>query len=219
MLQSNITLSENSSFCNQVMPSWTNRYYEPDRFYQSGYELIRTNGNRNEAFLMLLSSITSWDEEVITCGHHKESEETESLMKSLGIVCQPYFEYPDEMGTISQILEARPAISHMVLNINSGFRVTDKFLSSINWLKEIHRLNLIVNCHSEVTGINDVFHGIIDFLVGETFDGNGYVIARRNRLVQTEGNSRSLQLDLYNLWQKQVTSRKAIIEPMDLCEV
>ncbi|ASB48943.1 hypothetical protein [Alkalitalea saponilacus] len=219
MLQSNITLSESNSFCNQVMPSWSNRYYEPDRFYQSGYELIRTNSNRNQAFLMVLSSITSWDEEVIICGKQKERDETESLTKNLGIVCQAYFEYPDDLEPINNILKARPGISHMVLNINSGFRVTDKFLSSINWLKEVHRLNLIVNCHSAFSGINDVFNGNIDFLIGETPDGDSYVIARRNRLVQTEGNSRSLQLDLYDLWQKQVTSRKAIIEPMDLCEI
>ena len=55
----------------------------------------------------------------------------------------------------------------------------------------------------------------IDYLVGNLISSlSSFVLARRNKLVQTEGNARSLSKDLHNLWQQTLRNRRREIEPM-----
>lgn len=111
-------------------------------------------------------------------------------------------------ATARKALDENPDITHLSM-VHS--ETTTGLLNSIEEVAEVIRgkgITFIVDAMSSFGGIPiDIRQLGIDFLVSSAnkciqgVPGFGFVIARKDRLKETQGNARSLSLDLYAQWE------------------
>ena len=75
------------------------------------------------------------------------------------------------------------------------------------------KTDLILTSPSSVMNWENIARANVDYLIcGSTgCNVSSVVLARRNKLVQTEGISRSYTHNLYAFWQKAMSRRKSVI--------
>ncbi len=196
---------------------WTHAAIQPEQFYRTGFETIFFNHNRNFALSCVLSSAIPVDKEIVVAGQ-KHLEEVAGIAGQLDI---PFIEFDtpvNELPLIETFLSSQNNVSHLVLVVDNKDSEIEKYINHLRPVLDIKGIDLILYCTAMVESINDRTNGAVDYLVGgwEEAPENAFVVARRSRLVQTEGNSRSLDLDLYSSWQWGLKTRGANILPMEM---
>ncbi|WP_022666377.1 2-aminoethylphosphonate--pyruvate transaminase [Desulfospira joergensenii] len=121
---------------------------------------------------------------------------------------------PPDPEQLEKRLEMDPKISHVAV---VHCETTTGMLNPVDTISEIvHRFNkvFIVDAMSSFGGVPMDMAGLnIDFLISSAnkciqgVPGFGFVIARQSLLEQTEGNARSLSLDLYDQWHTMEAGR------------
>lgn len=119
-----------------------------------------------------------------------------------------YNEYPDETE-LRDILEADKDITHMVM---VHCETTTGILNPIEMVSKLSKeygKTLIVDAMSSFGGMEIGVSSLgIDYLISSAnkciqgVPGFGFVIAKLEKLLACEGNSRSLSLDLYDQWKE-----------------
>ena len=107
-----------------------------------------------------------------------------------------------------EALEAHPDVTHLSM-VHS--ETTTGLLNPIEEVAEVIRgrgITFIVDAMSSFGGIPIDIKGLgIDFLVSSAnkciqgVPGFGFIIARKDKLMETKGNARSLSLDIYAQWE------------------
>lgn len=211
-----LSLLTEESFQSKISELWSEGALKSDRFYQTGYETILYNQNIFFAMETVMSSVISWDKEVLIIGPRKNCNEFKALAKNHSInghtLCDANITGPK----VTTILKFFPQISHVIIHVDSA-----QWLQTSNF-KEIVQIavntgkDVIVTSTFQLAKLTDWFKSMVSFMVGclNTIDKKSFVVARRNKLVQTEGNARNSRLDLYGYWQWSMRNRTPIIEPM-----
>lgn len=196
----------------QVLQMWSKKEIIAGRFYQTGFETIHFEQDKNFALETVLSSVIHWDKALLVLNSGVTDLNFNALSVFFDIIHHPsdHLDFP----VIEQYLHTQHSLTHVLLNLSDTETLSDSDLEQLLQLINRRKLTLIVNCDSQVHGLNDRFMGAIDFMVGKIQHQRSFVIARRSKLVQAEGNSRNLNKDLYAYWQWSVRHRNAIIEPM-----
>ncbi|TAJ13296.1 hypothetical protein DMA11_09635 [Marinilabiliaceae bacterium JC017] len=189
-----------------------------DNFYQTGYEPMIFNRNNAFALETVLSSVVPLEKEVIIINTGADTTKTVELCLHHDItysIVETTSTY-DNWKVIDDLMTAKGNISHIIISFSPASSITSKELMQLGKLTEKWRIGFIVNSNSKSIPINDVKRYNIDYLIGCTdhTDLQSFILARRSRLVQTEGNSRSSLYDLYGYWQKALWHRRPEIEPM-----
>ncbi len=199
-----------------VMRMWSAREFAKDMFYQTGFETILFNKNRSFALETVLSSVISWDDEVLIVGFGAILGEMESKADSQGVFYQSYNWVIDGWSSLENVIEANGNIKKILIGIEAETEVDDIPIEKLLALATKNKIGIIVYCQTDVDGLNDRFKGAIDFMIGECdcHPHRSFVVARRSKLVQTEGVSQSFNFDLYAYWQWSMRNRNSIIEPM-----
>ena len=200
----------------KILELWATESLTSDRFYQTGYETILYNESLSFAIETVLTSVMLWDKELLIIGSAEESNKVKMLAKSHSIDGH-ILSGADITGLkTASILKFFPQISHVLINIDSS-----EYLQSPNFMEVVQAAvntgrDIIVTSTSQFTKLTDWFRNIVSFTVGhlDNIDKKSFVIARRNKLVQTEGNARSSRHDLYGYWQWSMRNRTSVIEPM-----
>jgi hypothetical protein len=209
------TLSENM-MDNNVLQMWSKRDCNLSRFYTTGFESILFNKDKSFVLETVLSSSVSWDSEILIVGNDKSVEKLSKIAKkqNLNYHCLDWFS--DDREKIVNNLSKYSEITHLLIEINTDTSLEQVQIKNLLQLASKNKYSLIVYCDTDVTGINDTFDGAIDYMIGgiEEQPFMSFVVARRNRLVQTEGNSSNFSNNLYLLWQMSLRNRARYIEPM-----
>jgi hypothetical protein len=196
----------------KVLQMWSKREISAGRFYQTGFETLLFDQDKSFALETVLSSIIHWDKGLLVLN----TGATDLNFNALAVFFDIHNHHTHHLDfpAIEQLIQAQHSLSHVLLNLSDAETLSDSDLEQLLQLINRRKLTLIVNCDSEVDGLNDRFMGAIDFMVGKIHNQRSFVVARRSKLVQAEGNSRTLNKDLYAYWQWSVRHRNAIIEPM-----
>jgi len=195
----------------QVLQMWSKTDIRSDRFYQTGFETIVFDHESSYALATVLASVFNWEQEMVLMTRSgQDGEDTLDLRGEGRLHHLPL----GDLQALEQIVTQRRLLSGILLQIESSEALSDQLIDQLLLLTARHKLTLIVHCEGPTQALNDRFHGGIDYMVGSLSPQRSFVVARRSKLVQTEGNSRSFNLDLYASWQRSMARRNAIIEPM-----
>lgn len=196
----------------KVLQMWSKKEISASRFYQTGFETILFDQDKSFALETVLSSIIHWDKGLLVLNSGVTDLNFSALAVFFDIINHNthHLDFPD----IEQLIQRQHSLTHVLLNLSDAEALSDSDLKHLLQLISRRKLTLIVNCDSVVHGLNDRFLGSIDFMVGKIHSQRSFVVARRSKLVQAEGNSRNLNKDLYAYWQWSVRHRNAVIEPM-----
>jgi hypothetical protein len=199
-----------------VIRMWSKREFTTSRFYQTGFETIVFNKDRTFAIETVLSSVVTLDDEILIAGFGNSLNELERKATQQGIVFHRYNWFTDGWNRLDEVVTANPKISKILIGIDAETEVDDIPVEALLSVAAKRKTGLIVYCETSVDGLNDRFKGAIDFMIGECdcYTKHSFVVARRSKLVQTEGVSRSFHFDLYGYWQWSMRKRNSIIEPM-----
>jgi hypothetical protein len=209
------TLSENT-LNNNVLQMWSKRDCSLSRFYTTGFETILFNKEKSFVLETVLSSSASWDSEILIAGNNKAVEKLSNIAnkQNLDYRCLDWFseDWEDFVNNFTKCSN----ISHLLVGIDSETSIDQVPIKKLLQFTSKNKCSLIVYCDTDVTGLNDIFDGAIDYMIGDVTNEPvmSFVVARRNRLVQTEGNSSSFSNNLYLFWQLSLRNRTSFIEPM-----
>ncbi|MFT3740455.1 MAG: hypothetical protein QM786_17035 [Breznakibacter sp.] len=190
----------------------------PENFYLTGFEAISFNRRKSFAIETVLSSVATFDNEVLILNTGDRSYAISALCDKLHVSYRMVGidEVIDDAHKLKETLKQNRQISHMVVCEDDTFSLQDDQMKKFGELTSVHKLDLIVECARKPLSVRQVIEFGISFLVSPILGGanQSLILARRSRLVQAEGRSRSMVHDLYRYWQRIVAQRRHIIEPM-----
>jgi len=200
-----------------VINMWTCAPIHPEQFYRTGFETIFFNHNRQFALSCVLSSVVPSDKEIVIVGK-QGLDDVVGAAERFDIPHIVFDASPGEMPLVETFITSRSDVSHLVLVIDHNDAVVEEYIEHLRSVLDFQGIDLILYCTSFVESINDRTNGSVDYLIGgwDEFPDNSFVIARRNRLVQAEGNSRSINFDLHASWQWGLKGRGPSILPMEM---
>lgn len=200
----------------KMIRMWSKREFAENRFYQTGFETILYTKGRTFALETVLSSVVTLDDEILIAGFGSTLDELENKALEQGIVYHRYNWFLDGWSNLDEVVSSNRNISKILIGIDAETDVEDIPVEELLAVAAKRKTGLIVYCETDVDGLNDSFKGAIDFMIGECdcHPLRSFVVARRSKLVQTEGVSRSFNFDLYRYWQWSMRHRNSIIEPM-----
>ena len=176
------------------------------------YTVVLMQGSGTFAVESVMSSTIQKDDKVLIITNGAYGERIVKMAKYIGLNHREYRveydQYPDETE-IKSILEADPAITHMVM---VHCETTTGILNPIEMVSNLSKSygkTLIIDAMSSFGGMEiNVGTLGIDYLISSAnkciqgVPGFGFVIAKLVKLSKCDGNSRSLSLDLYDQWKE-----------------
>lgn len=195
---------------------WSKRELDASQFYQTGFETLLFNKDRRFALETVLSSVVSIDDQILIAGFGVTLEEMKSKAEALCLDYQSYNWFADGWSRLFGIIGSSRQLNTILIGLDSETDVNDIPVEELVAAASQTKSRLIVYCETDVEGLNDRFKNAIDFMIGECdcHPHRSFVVARRSKLVQTEGVSRSFNLNLYTYWQWSMRKRNPVIEPM-----
>lgn len=211
----NAVLSD-ESLDNKVIRMWSKREVDATQFYQTGFETLLFKKDRRFALETVLSSVVSIDDQVLIAGFGVPLEEMINKAEALSLDYQSFNWFSGGWSRLLQIIGSSRQLNTILIGIDAQTEVNDIPVEELVAAASQTKSRLIVYCETDVDGLNDQFKNAIDFMIGECdcHPHQSFVVARRSKLVQTEGVSRSFNLNLYNYWQWSMRKRNPVIEPM-----
>jgi hypothetical protein len=189
-----------------------------DNFYMTGFEAISFNRRMSFAVETVLSSVASFDSEVLIVNTGDRSFSIAALCDRLHIANRMvgFDELNDGLAKLKETLSKNRYISHLVVCEDDTYVVGPGSLKEIGVLATQQKVDFIVECARKPLTVRQAIDFGVSFLVSPILGcaNKSLILARRSRLVQSEGRSRSMVHDLYRYWQLIAARRKHIIEPM-----
>ena len=159
----------------------------------------------------VLTSIPGEQDKVLICANGAYGDRMEDMLKhakmSYAIYHEPCNQIPDP-EKVRKILSEDPAITHVAMvhsETTSG--ILNDIQSVARVVKEMGKV-FIVDAMSSFAGVDiPVGDWGIDFLVSSAnkciqgVPGFTFIIAKKDLLIASAGNARSLSLDLYDQWK------------------
>jgi len=209
------TLSENSLNTN-ILQMWSNGDHNVSRFYKTGFETILFNKDLSFALKTVVESSINFENDVFIIGSGNTLELLISTAKEQNLSYYSFDCNRDNWDKFEQKMSVNSVTSHILIGIDSETTLENIPIKNLLQVVSNKRYSLIVYCNSQIEGLNDLFGGTIDYMIGKVSlePVISFVVARRNKLVQTEGASCSFNHDLYSHWQWSMRDRKSVIEPM-----
>ncbi len=201
-----------------LMSLMSQQQFSSEEFYLTGYETITFNRSRYFALETVLNSTVPFEKDLLILTNGDVNDEILSLCELHGINTM-IISFPNttkEWDDFDALVSGFSRFSHVLFSCEESDCTTIDQLKKLSTRINKKRAGLIVNCNSDSIQLSDVKNADIDYLV---YNGTGcsitsVVLARRSKLVQTEGISRSYTHNLYAFWQKAMSRRKSIIKPM-----
>jgi hypothetical protein len=196
---------------------WTRDSIHPALFYRTGFESIFFNHDRQYALSCVLSSVVPVEKEIVIAGEN-HLDEVIAGAEQFEIPNIVLDATPDEIPLVKTFLTSRTNVSHLILVVGYDDDRIEKYIRHIRPVLDLNGIDLVLYCTASVERIHDRTNGGVDYMIGgwDESPDNSFVVARRNKLVQTEGNSRLFNYDLYASWQWSLRARETNIVPMEM---
>lgn len=175
------------------------------------YTAVLMQGSGSFSVESVITTAISDKDKLLIISNGAYGERIIEMSKYIGInhiECRlPYHEIPKEEQIID-IIEKDKEISHIIM---VHCETTTGILNPIDMISKLakeYEKTLIIDAMSSFGGVEINIEELgIDFLVSSAnkciqgVPGFGFVIAKKNKLVKCQGNSRSLCLDLFEQWK------------------
>lgn len=180
-----------------------------EHFYRTGFESIRVNGNYEAVYEAVIASMIGYNNELLVIGQSEQSAAWRKTCKALDVNVSTI----DIDNNIATAVETILSVNKNITHILCGSEVSSDVLNKIGEISRKYRRSLIADNSHYDYNMNDIDRYNIDFLVCPQVDSS-LIVARRSKLVQTEGNARNIANDLYTIWQSGLSDRRSTLEPM-----
>ncbi|MBP5419355.1 MAG: hypothetical protein J6Y72_06055 [Bacteroidales bacterium] len=180
-----------------------------EHFYRTGFESIRVNGNYEAVYEAVIASMIGYNNELLVIGQSEQSAAWRKTCKVLDVNVSTI----DIDNNIATAVETILSVNKNITHILCGSEVSADVLNKIGEISRKYRRSLIADNSHYDYNMNDIDRYNIDFLVCPQVDSS-LIVARRSKLVQTEGNARNIANDLYTIWQSGLSDRRSTLEPM-----
>ncbi len=188
----------------------------PDNFYQTGYECISFKKNSIFALEAVLASVVPMDKSVVILNSGSNSTPTvETCLKhNISFKIVDFTNNHIDFTSLEELLNSSN-FSHICISLSDSPSLKDIDLLRLKDITEKSNTDIFLYYSGDIMNLNRIRKYKIDYLVGNLISSlSSFVLARRNKLVQTEGNARSFSKDLHSLWQQTLRTRRREIEPM-----
>lgn len=186
-----------------------------EHFYLTGYEGICLDLGHESLTRAIISSAVPMEGELLVIGSDSACNLWHKVCAELRIrVSFVDAAEEDLLEAVEAILTANKRIGHVLCTSHcSGCTI-----KAISALAHKSRAALIVDTDSTQMEMSEIEANGIDFCIStpaeESEAALSIVIARRSRLVMTEGNARNAEHDIYSAWQDCLSARKPSWAPM-----
>ncbi len=200
-----------------ILKVFTSQNTHPDRFYLTGFEGLCVDANHSTVCEAVISSVVPFDCEllVIGCEESATCKLWRSICHRLDVPVS-FLDAPSDslLDALETVLEANRNISHVLC---TSERTTEMLKAIGSVVRKARRSFIVDNC-TDVISMKNINDFCIDFLITASADSEqnpiSLLVARRSRLVQTEGIARSASHDIYTLWQQTMAGRRPTLEPL-----
>lgn len=182
-------------------------------FYRTGFEELCMNISRTATSEAVISSVIPFDGELLIIGNSEVCTLWRHICHNLSISVS-VIDGQDTEECLETALKAVLNTNEHITHIICSSERSANSLSLIGKMAKEYRKSLIVeNANNAIAASNMNSHNI-DFLITAEENCETLVVARRSKLVQTEGNARHANHDIYAMWQNDMRVRTATLEPM-----
>ena len=185
----------------------------PDKFYLTGFESIVFNQDKLFALSVVLSSVITIDNAVLILNTGEGSLRVADICSRLHL----NFILIDDIDKLENTLKYYPHLSYMLICESDTRSFSLPELQNISNLLSLYKTELIVECTQRPLTLTQALMFGVSFMIcvnACNVDNRSMVVCRRSRLVQAEGQSRWMMYDLYQYWQRTLSNRNNVIEPM-----
>ncbi len=200
-----------------IINMWTQDNIHPAQFYRTGFETIFFNHNPDFAIECVLSSVVPDDKEIVIAGTGK-LDTISAVAEKYNVSNIVFNAATGDLNLVETFLCSCKNVSHLVLVIGNDGEKIENCIRSLLPVLQHKNIELVLICSSSVQRIHERSNGGVDYMIGgwDDIPDNSFVVARRNKLVQIEGNSKSLIHDLYASWQCSLLGRESNIAHMEM---
>lgn len=184
-----------------------------DHFYLTGYEGLCLSLDRRGLTRSVISSAVPVCGELLAIGSKEEIGFWTSICEDLRIgMTAVEANGADATEIVADILKENTAISHVICTSSYGHDSIARLADTAHK----HRCAVIVDDSANSIDMAAIEAAGIDFSIStaETANPISVIIAKRSRLVMTEGNARRGEHDIYAVWQDTLSTRNPTWVPM-----
>ena len=201
--------------CMSVMQGLSTDKSFREHFYLTGYEGLCLAMNHREITRAIISSAVPMDGELLVIGADGACMLWHSVCTELRIrVSALNIADADLLQAAETIMKVNKHISHILCSAECSPEV----VGAICKLAHKSRAAVIVDNEGEQMDMTQIEKLGVDFTIGtskfEGYEPISIVVARRARLVMTEGNARRAEHDIYAMWQESLVGRTSMLAPM-----
>lgn len=175
------------------------------------YTVVLMQGSGTFGVESVLTSVVGDEDKLLIVANGAYGERMEEIAKHAGIPYMIYHEVYDKVpdaGKIADILDQNPDITHVsMVHSETTSGILNDIESVSKAVKERGR-TMIVDAMSSFGGVDiPVGEWGIDFIISSAnkciqgVPGFSFIIANKEKLIESKGKARSLSLDLYDQWE------------------
>ena len=175
------------------------------------YTAVLMQGSGSFGVESVLTSVTGTEDKLLIVSNGAYGERMEDIAKHAGlsyrIYHQDYDKIPDA-EEIGRILTEDPSITHVAMVHSETTSSILNDIQAVGKTVKAHGCTFIVDAMSSFGGVDiPVKDWGIDFIISSAnkciqgVPGFSFIIARRQKLMESAGKARSLSLDLYDQWK------------------
>lgn len=209
-------INENINPAAKLISAFAAQNIHSDHFYLTGFEGMCIEAGHTAMCEAVISSVVPFDREILVIGSGATCAKWRSLCHKLDIAVSALDCDTEEnlIDAMEAVLTANTHISHVMCSAES----CGNQLNSVGKLARKYRRSFIVDNDSDTVSMANINEYSIDFLItaaaDEVENPISLIVARRSKLVQTEGIARSASHDIYAMWQETLGVRRPTLEPM-----
>lgn len=184
-----------------------------EHFYLSGYEGLCVQMGHEELTRSIISTAVPMEGELLVVGGDELCGLWRRVCASLRIrVSAIDVERGDVVVATETLLKVNQRITHILCSTQLDAEVVRRLTE----LAHRNGRSVIVDSTSDSMDMGDIEKSGVDFAIsaGEGDRPVSVIVARRSRLVMTEGNARRREHDIYMAWQASLEGRTSRIRPM-----
>jgi len=200
-----------------LIAMWTQEAIHPLHFYRTGFEAIFFKKSSLQALDCVLSSAIPNGKGMVITGK-KHLEEIGKRAADMEISTFIFEANPHEIPLMNTLLPISNEVSHLLLVVDDDNDPVEEYINYLSPILRKENIELILYCREPIQKVKERTNEMVDFMIGgwNNFPDHSFVVARRSKLVQTEGNARVYEHDLHALWQWSLRNRESNIAPVEM---
>lgn len=199
----------------RLMSIFASKNAHPETFYLTGFEGICVEATHETLTEAVISSVIPLDGELLIIGNSEVTKLWCQVALKLNIaVSMLNSSYENLIEILEAMLSTNKKISHIICSSE----LSEAKIRRIGRVVRRSRRSFVFDNSAYDISMENINDCGIDFLMTALDHDEqkpvSLLLARRSKLVQTEGNARAAHHDIYAIWQEVLLARRSSLEPM-----